>query len=406
MRPNLLADRRIRNVLLALVASGAADGLLPVALSFAVLRITGSVGRLGLVLATQSTVALLLTLAGGLAGDRFPRGHVLIASLSVRLTVAAALAATLLTGVASFALLLAMSASYGCADGFAGPASVALLPEVVARDQLAKANALASGATSALRIAAPAAAGLIVGALGPGSAFAFQAVVLAVAVGCLAAARLSAVRLSSAKKAARAVASPLSQLRAGWVEFARLRWLWLLTGQWTIFSLVILAPVAVLGPPVALKEFGGAAAWGLISSCLSLGAVGGQIIAGRTKLSARPALLIACLVPVMTGEAMALGLGAPLPVVALATAGSGVAFGLQAVMFPTAMQSSIPADVLSRVTAIDLLGSEAGQPVGYVLAGPISQAVGPHAVLATAAIGMFIASSGFLFLPPLRPARS
>ena len=31
---------------------------------------------------------------------------------------------------------------------------------------------------------------------------------------------------------------------------------------------------------------------------------------------------------------MALGLGAPLPVVALATAGSGVAFGVQAVVFP------------------------------------------------------------------------
>src|SRR5260370_8432149 len=81
---SLPADRRIRYVLAAYVASGSADGFLPVVLSFAVLRLTGSPGRLGLVLACQSTAALLLTLAGGLAGDRFPRVRILTGSLPVR----------------------------------------------------------------------------------------------------------------------------------------------------------------------------------------------------------------------------------------------------------------------------------------------------------------------------------
>jgi hypothetical protein len=45
---------------------------MPVVLSFAVLRATGSAGQLGLVLAGQGAV---VTLAGGLAGDRFPRGR-------------------------------------------------------------------------------------------------------------------------------------------------------------------------------------------------------------------------------------------------------------------------------------------------------------------------------------------
>ena len=99
---------------------------------------------------------------------------------------------------------------------------------------------------------------------------------------------------------------------------------------------------------------------------------------------------------------MALGIGASLPVVAVAAVGSGVAFGLQAVIFPTAMQSAIAPEVLSRVAAIDLLGSEAGQPVGYALAGPIGQAVGAHAVLAAAAIGMLAGSVAFAFFPSLR----
>ena len=380
-----------------MVASGSADGLLPVALSFAVLRTTGSVGKLGLVLACESAVALLLTLAGGLAGDRFPRGHVLIVSLAVRTAVAAVLAATLITGTASFGLLLTMAAMYGCADGFFGPASSALLPDVVPRQQLAPANAMVGGSTSSARIAAPAIAGVIVATLGPGGAFAFQASVLAIAVGCLAAARLSPG--TAARSEAR---SPLRQLKAGWAEFARLRWLWLLTVQWTVFSLVILAPVAVLGPEIALRSLGGALAWGLINSCLSLGAVGGQIIGGRIKPPARPALVIACLMPVMTGEALALGLGAPLAIVALATAVSGLAIGMQAVIFPTAMQTTIPPEVLSRVTSIDLLASEGGQPIGYALAGPVGAVVGPQTFLAAGAIGMFIASLAFTLLRSLR----
>ena len=232
-------------------------------------------------------------------------------------------------------------------------------------------------------------------AFGPGAAFAVLASILA--VGCLALVRLPA----GPGPGRRESIGPLGQLRVGWKEFARVRWLWLLTSQWTVFSLIILAPLAVLGPAIAQRNFGGAAAWGLINSCLALGAVGGQVVAGRVRAPSR-GLILAGLVPVMTAEAMALGIGASLPVVAVAAAGSGVAFGVQAVLFPTAMQSAIPPEVLSRVAAIDLLGSEAGQPVGYALAGPIGLAVGAHAVLAAAAIGMLAGSVAFAFLPSLR----
>ena len=117
-------------------------------LSFAVLRVTGSAGKLGLVLACQSAAALFLTLGGGLAGDRFSRGRIMIISLMVRMTVAATLAATLLTRTASFGLLLAMAGVYGCADGFFGPVGTALLPDIVRRAQLASANALFGGIIS------------------------------------------------------------------------------------------------------------------------------------------------------------------------------------------------------------------------------------------------------------------
>jgi predicted MFS family arabinose efflux permease len=380
-----------------------ADGFLPVIVSFAVLRVTGSVGQLGLVLACQSTAALVLTLAGGLAADHFSRGRILLCSVAARAVAAASLAALLLTGMASFPLLLAAAGVYGCADGFFGPASTALLPDIVPRPQLARANALLGGTTSSATIAAPAVAGITVAALGPAAGFALQAAVLAAATGCLAAARLPARRApSSTAPSSTAPSRPVSQLKAGWTEFARLRWLWLLTGQWAVFSMVILAPVAVLGPAIAERSLGGALAWGIISSSLSLGAVAGQLAAGRIRPPARPALAIACLMPAMTAEALILGLGAPLAAVAAAAAVTGLALGIQGVLFQTALQTSVPPDVLARVVAFDLLGSEGGQPVGYAIAGPLGAAVGPRAFLAGSAAAMFVAATAFAFIRPLR----
>jgi hypothetical protein len=360
------------------------------------------------VLATQAATALLVTLAGGLAGDRFPRARVMTVSLLARAAAAVVLAVTLLAGTPPFGLLLAMAAGYGCADGFFGPAAAALLPEVVSPALLTAANAVAGGSASVASIAAPAAAGLVVAAAGPGTAFAVQAGFLATAAAALAV-RGCAIEGAPGPSMAHREGQgaergpgPLRQLADGFAAFARLRWLWLLTAEWAGFSLIVLAPLAVLGPVISQQDLGGARAWGLISSALAAGAVGGQVIAGRARRPGRPALVIAILVPVMTAEALTLGLGAPLAAVAGAAVLTGLAMGAQAVLFPVAMQTAVPPGVLARVAAIDLLASEAGQPAGYALAGPAAAAAGAHAVLAGGAAAVLAAGGAFAWLRPLR----
>lgn len=76
--------------------------------------------------------------------------------------------------------------------------------------------------------------------------------------------------------------------------------------------------------------------------------------------------------------------------------------GVQTVFFATAMQASVRPDVLARVAAIDLVGSEGGQPAGYALAGPAAVAIGAHAFLAGSAVIMAVAGAAFAFLPALR----
>jgi hypothetical protein len=83
----------------------------------------------------------------------------------------------------------------------------------------------------------------------------------------------------------------------------------------------------------------------------------------------------------------------------------GLAMGVPAVFFQTALQTGVRPDVLARVAAIDLVGSKGGQPVGYALAGPPAAAVGAvgaHAFLTASAAAMAVAGTAFAFLPALR----
>ena len=79
-RLGLLRIRAFRNVFLAQSISVFGDGITPVALTFAVLGLTGSGTDLGLVLAAQSLPLAALALVGGVWADRLPRAALMVAS--------------------------------------------------------------------------------------------------------------------------------------------------------------------------------------------------------------------------------------------------------------------------------------------------------------------------------------
>ncbi|WP_194892003.1 MFS transporter [Catenulispora pinisilvae] len=382
VRRRLLAERQFRYVFGALLGSGMANGFLPVAESFGVLKVTGSPDDLGAVLAVQAATSLSLSLFAGVAADRLPRTRVLMASALTRLAAAGALAAALLTGVASLPWFFVVAVVYGGADALFSPTSTAIVPDVVAPDDLGEANGLIGSFSSMTWTVAPALAGVLVSAFGPGTAFLADAALMVGTTVCLVLARIPA---ASAEDEPEMPGGIGAQLRQGWQEFRLRRWLWLLTVQWTLFSLVLLAPLAVLGPTVAKQHLGGAKAWGLISTCLTVGIVGSQFLAGRLNVR-RPVVFIAWLPPLMVAEALTLGLKAPLAAVAIAAVFSGCAMGLQGVVFQTTMQKAVPGEVLGRVAAFDLVASEVGQPVGYALAGPLGLAFGVRGLLIACAV--------------------
>ena len=102
----------------AISAFGSA--LVPVALAFSLIDLTGSASALGLVL-TAGFASRTVSLLGGVVTDRFPRQRVMVAADAVRAITEALVALVLLSGLARVWQLAGLYALYGAADAFFSP---------------------------------------------------------------------------------------------------------------------------------------------------------------------------------------------------------------------------------------------------------------------------------------------
>jgi MFS family permease len=372
-----LAERPFRLLWLGRTGSSVGDALIPVALAFAVLRIGGGAGGLGIVLAAFTIGRASFVVVGGVWADRLPRRAVMITADLVRFGTQAVTAALLFGHSTRVWQLAALQALAGAAGGVFAPASTALVPQTVSRPRLQQANALLSLSQSVANVFGPAVSGAIVAAAGPAWVFAIDAGSF-----LCSAAFLAALRVEDHLR-------PVRQrfwrdLVEGWAEVRRHRWL---TAGFLGFALgnVGIGMYFVLGPFVAREHLGGAQAWGLI---LTAGAVGG-VIGGLFAYRVRPQHPVAAAFAIWAvGAIPTLALVPPLPTVAIMAASAVLSMAVIVgnTLWETALQQEVRPDRLARVGSIDWLLSLCLMPAGQTLAGPLADGLGvrPTLVLAVA----------------------
>jgi MFS family permease len=395
-RLGVLEERQFRRYFVGQTASYIGDGLLPVAISFAVLDLTGSATDLGLVLAVRMIPLVLFLLVGGVWADRLPRQLVMIASDVVRGATQGILAVLLLTGSAELWHLLLLQAIYGVGAAFWRPASTALLPSIVSKERLQQANALMAVSVNGSYTVGPAVAGVLVSTVGSGAAIATDAVTFGVSTVALLLLRVPALERPAEPT------TFLADLREGWREFVSQTWLWVITAHAALFLLLVMAPMMVLGPVIADRELGGADDWGFILASIGIGVILGSATASRLS-PARP-LFAGVLLFSIGCTLLAIVLGLPAPTVAIAVVGffCGMTEGLIEVVWITALQQRVTQTALARVSAYDTVGSFVFMPAGFALAGPAADAFGIRAVLFFAAGFALVSGVVVALLPSVR----
>lgn len=395
----VLRSRPFRLLFSAQFISRTGDTFTTVALPFAVLRLTGSVADVGIVLAARTLPLALLVMFGGVWADRVRRRSVLVVSSNtVRFVSQAGLAVLLITGAARLWELVALMAVYGVAAALFYPAMSGLVPQTVAESDLQSANALLSFTRSSSAIFGPALAGLLVGVTNPGLAIGIDSLSFAVS-----AYLFLIMRLPDAKKRAEGDGIWV-QFRDGWTTVQSRPWVLATIVGFSVFSFAGRGSLFVLGPSIAQHLLGGAVVWGLLLTAAGAGAVAGDLLGLRLRPER---LIVGTIIGLMLScpALICVAIAAPVVVIGVAFIVFGAATSFSDTMWYTALQEQVPAEALSRVSAYDWLGSTVFQPFGQALAGPLALLVGTASVLEGAAFLIFATTLVIVLMPSVRHLR-
>jgi MFS family permease len=245
----------------------------------------------------------------------------------------------------------------------------------VPEEEIQDARALTETVSNVAFLIGPAiATGLVLG-VGAWEAFALDAV--SFVVSALLLVRVRPRRRTGAELASGSV---LHDLRTGWGEVRSRRWVWVTIVVFTGTVMCVYAQWYALAPSIARNAYGSAGVFGLLESCIGVGSVCGAVVAlrWRPRHPLRTGMMLIFAWPI---NDLALALASPVLVVAVTACLTGFGFSMLMIWWETALARHIPPGVLSRVSAWDWMGSLALLPLGFLIAGPLAEAVGARTVL-------------------------
>lgn len=386
----MLGVLRIRNLRLLWVSSGI--GMLGgqfymIALPWLVLQLTDDAFAVGTVAAAAGVPRALFMLVGGALTDRFPPRTILIISGLLRMVMVTLLTVLVFTGSIELWMLYALAFSFGVADAFSWPASGALLPRLVSRDELQAANSLIQGTSQLAFLAGPVLAGgliaLFAGAQEAGEAadVASRTRGIAAAFGInsctfmVSALLLLMMRIPRDAEEETDSGGEISMWSSIWEGLVVV---WNDLTLRALFSIIaainflLTGPIAVGIPVLANSRLPeGAVAYGIIMSAFGGGALIGTILAGVLPKPSPQRLgltFIFATSPIGIG-AILLGFASSTPIAASMTLMMGIGEGYAVILFITWLQTRMPLSILGRMMSLVNLASVGLQPLSMALAG-------------------------------------
>ena len=357
--------------------SNLADGIVKVSLPLVALRFTDSPTLIAGLTVVLTLPWLLFALPAGALADRLDRRRAMLAANTVRAATVAALAVALAADAGSIWVLYAVAACLGTVETLHDTAAQSILPQLVPRDRLSRANGrLFAAEITANEFVGPPVGGFLVLA-GAVTAFATPAALWAVAIGAL-------LLVPGPYRVER---TERTSLRADVAEGLRFLWghrlLRTLAAMVGTFNFASNAAWAVLvlyavGPEsaVGLSE----PAFGALLAASAAGMLTGSLVAERVErwLGRGRALLVATLGcallvagPALTDNAVLIG---------AAFLVSGTCSGVWNVITVSLRQRVTPDRLLGRLNSGYRLVAWGSRPFGALTGGLLGQAFGLRAV--------------------------
>lgn len=374
-----------RNLWIATIVSNVGAWMQDVGAGWLMTSLSSSPSIVALVEAADSFPLMLLALPAGALADIVDRRRLLIVIQFYLLIVTATLGILTLLDMMTAWTLLGFVFILGVGNAVMMPAWSAIVPELVPHDQMPAAVALNSVAINAARAVGPAIAGVLVAAVGVWLVFVLNALsyvgVLAVLL------RWRREHHKSALPAERF----LTAIRVGMrfvMHTHALQVVLIRGGAFFVFA----SATWSLFPLIVRRELGrGPEIYGLLLTCIGIGAVAGAMLLPRVRASISRDALVAGASALYALAALTLAHVQNIGLLAVAMLATGVAWISILSALQVTAQMTLPAWVRARGLASFFVVFMAGMALGSILWGQVATRIGIPAALTIAALGMVAA---------------
>lgn len=367
-----------------------------VAQGWLVLQLTNSSFWLGMVGFAASFPYLLFTLFGGVIADRVNKRYLLLATQTVMMLLAFAMAALTQFKIITIGSLAALAFANGVAMAMNAPSYQAMVPKLVRRSDLTNAIALNSAQFHLSRVLGPTFGGYAMAWIGVAGNFflnglSFLAVIFAI------------VRIRYPKDPEPERESILASLRAGLVYVYRMKQMWALVVLALTISIFVM-PFLTFIPYFAKNILQvGERGFGLLMACSGLGAFFGALTvahAGRVRRRG----------PKIVGSGLIAMAGLVLFCYSRSFAFSAICMGIEGFFFISmiapinvAMQELSSDEMRGRVMSVNATAFLGLPPLGNLMAAELSRHMRiEHAIAGMIAVAMACFIVYFFISRPLR----
>ena len=353
--------------------------------TFLAYELTGSAVVIALVSASMAIPMLTFGLLGGAIADRLDRKVLIQAGQLGLAGVAVLVGISITTDTVTWGHLLVAGALQGGCWATLNPARQAMIPQLVPRDKLTNAMALASAGKSLTTVLAPAIGGLLYAAVGPEGVYYLVSAMLVIAVVLTATIKSVTTRTRSAQT------QVLADVKSGlsYIANSRMLLVILAVGMTTI---LFANPFLYLLPVFVVDVYGrDSDAFGLLISMLGVGALLGSLVVAALGSWRRGALLIAG--GLFSGTALLLVGAVPVYYAALFFMFLlGVGSVAHLTLSQTLMMEQVDDELRGRVTSVFGM-STALMPFALIPIGIAVDAFGGQAVALTMGVALLAVSS-------------
>ena len=398
-RPEPLGQNRdFRTLLIGQGISAVGDAVSFTALPLLVLILTGSGLAMGIVGVLESIPDLVFGMVAGVFADRWDRRRMMLVADVGRAVLTALIPLSVVVGAPTLIVVFLVAAPMSVLRSLFLAAYTASLPNLVGRAQLARANSIFEAIYSFGYILGPGLAGVLVATIGAAQTIAIDAASYAAS-----SVALFFIRRPLTARRDHPPLDLLAEMRVGIAYVASHRVLRDAIAFWGLVSVVSAGLVPAIAYYVVQEQEHEASVLGLILSAYGLGAFLGAILTSRLRMRRAGRLMlvgnlvrgIALVVIVAVGSIGAM-VGAALI--------AGIVDSVVLITYITLRAAASTDEVIGRVGGTARTISLGLQPIGFITAGLLIDAIGGGVTLATIGLALAATSALFVLSRPLRDA--